>query len=148
MSMGWDDVTIIGKRPQSGKTLKSQDALNQAKRTGGSIVSEKKSNINTQAKGTEGSKIAKVDRNTDDGVFEVVKVAPTVSKAIADARRAKELTQKELATKINEKPQIVNEYESGKGTPNQQVLAKMERVLGVKLRGKDIGSPLVRGPKK
>jgi len=46
----------------------------------------------------------------------VVKVAPTVSKAIADARRAKELTQKELATKINEKPQIVNEYESGKVT--------------------------------
>jgi putative transcription factor len=72
------------------------------------------------------------------------KVNVSVSRAISDARRAKEMTQKDLATKINEKPQIVNEYESGKAAPNQQVLAKMERVLGVKLRGKDIGQPLVR----
>ena len=55
------------------------------------------------------------------------------------------LTQKELATKICEKPQVVNEYESGKALPNQQVLAKMERALEIKLRGKDKGAPL--GPK-
>jgi putative transcription factor len=63
-----------------------------------------------------------------------------------------------LATKINETAKVVNEYESGKAAPNQQVLAKMERVLGLKLRGKvsfraliakDIGQPLApRGPKK
>ncbi len=40
-----------------------------------------------------------------------------------------------LAQAINEKPQIVNEYESGKAVPNNQVLGKMERALGVKLRG-------------
>lgn len=32
--------------------------------------------------------------------------------------------------KINEKVQIITEYENGKAIPNQQVLAKMERVLG------------------
>lgn len=147
MQQDWDSVTIIGKRPQTGKSLKSASSLNQAARSGGSIISEKKQNINANAK-TEGSKIAKVDRMTDEGVFEVSKVSTSVSKAIADGRRAKELTQKELATKINEKPQIINELESGRGTPNQQTLAKIERVLGIKLRGKDIGSPLVRGPKK
>jgi putative transcription factor len=147
MSSDWDSVTIISKRPQSTKTLKSKDALTQAQRNGGAILSEKKQHINPHTK-TEGSKIAKVDRMTDEGVFEVQKVSVSVSKAIQDGRRAKELTQKDLATKINEKPQIVAEYESGKGTPNQQVLAKMERVLGIKLRGKDIGAPLVRGPKK
>lgn len=57
------------------------------------------------------------------------------------------LTQKDLATKINEKPQVIGEYESGKSVPNQQILAKMERVLGIKLRGKDIGEPLVKKQK-
>jgi putative transcription factor len=47
-----------------------------------------------------------------------------------------------LAQAINEKPQIVNEYEAGKAIPNNQILGKLERTLGVKLRGKDIGTPL------
>ena len=52
------------------------------------------------------------------------------------------MTQKDLATKVNEKPSVINDYESGRAIPSQQVLAKLERALGVKLRGKDIGSPL------
>jgi putative transcription factor len=82
--------------------------------------------------------------------------------------------------KINEKPAIVQEYESSKTIPNQQILGKLEvshacmlardvgrwrstpllslrltdrlvhlqRALGVKLRGKNIGEPLApRGSK-
>ncbi|CAK9134144.1 unnamed protein product [Ilex paraguariensis] len=37
---------------------------------------------------------------------------------------------------INEKPQIIQEYESGKAIPNQQIISKLERALGVKLRGR------------
>jgi ribosome-binding protein aMBF1 (putative translation factor) len=33
----------------------------------------------------------------------------------------------------NEKPHIIQEYESGKAIPNPQVLSKMSRVLGVPL---------------
>ena len=40
------------------------------------------------------------------------------------------MSQKEFAAKIQEKPQIVTEYEQGKALPNQQILAKMERALG------------------
>jgi putative transcription factor len=69
-----------------------------------------------------------------------------VSKAIQKGRQDKQLTQKDLAVKINEKPQVIAEYEQGKALPNQQILAKIERALGIKLRGKDIGQPLA--PKK
>ena len=33
--------------------------------------------------------------------------------------------------RINEKPQIVQEYESGKAIPNNQIQSKMERALGM-----------------
>jgi putative transcription factor len=67
----------------------------------------------------EPSKIAKVDKS--------------LSKAIMQARTAKKMTQKDLATAINEKPQVVAEYESGKAIPNPQIIAKLERKLGCKL---------------
>jgi transcriptional regulator with XRE-family HTH domain len=35
---------------------------------------------------------------------------------------------------INEKPQVIQDYESGKAIPNPQVLSKLSRVLGVTLR--------------
>ncbi len=64
--------------------------------------------------------------------------------------------------KINEKPQIVNYYEAARGIPNNMILSKMERTLGmclckvlrlisllllfffpgIKLRGKGVGEPL------
>ena len=67
------------------------------------------------------------------------RVAPSVGKTIGQARQEKGLTQKELGTKINEKPNVIADYESGKAIPNPQILAKMERTLGVKLRGMYIG---------
>jgi transcriptional regulator with XRE-family HTH domain len=52
------------------------------------------------------------------------------------ARMELKLSQKEVAQKINEKPSVLQDYESGKAIPNAQILAKLERTLGVKLRGK------------
>ena len=71
-------------------------------------------------------------------------VSVDVKKAILQGRLAKKLTQAQLAQQINEKPQIVQEYESGKAIPNQQILGKLERVLGVKLRGKGVGKKSAR----
>lgn len=45
------------------------------------------------------------------------------------------LSQKDVAQKINEKPSILQYYESSKAIPNAQILGKLERVLKVKLRG-------------
>jgi putative transcription factor len=60
----------------------------------------------------------------------------------------KALSQKDCAQKINEKPSVIQDYESGKAIPSPQILAKLERTLGVKLRGADIGKKLEAGPKK
>ena len=38
----------------------------------------------------------------------------------------------------------MTEYETGKAIPTPQILAKMERVLGVKLRGSEVGAPLAK----
>jgi putative transcription factor len=51
------------------------------------------------------------------------------------ARLDLKLSQKDVAQKINEKPSVLQDYESGKAIPNPQILAKLERALGVKLRG-------------
>ncbi|KAL2916054.1 multiprotein-bridging factor 1 [Polyrhizophydium stewartii] len=143
-NVGWDDVTVIRKRPETGKTLRSAEALTAAQRSGGTIASQKKTGINQNVKGIDAGKAAKIDNETE--TFHVERVPLSLGKTIQQARQAKGLTQKDLATKINEKQPVVNDYESGRATnPNQQILAKMERVLGVKLRGKDIGAPLA-GP--
>lgn len=58
------------------------------------------------------------------------------SQAIQTARMEKNMTQKDLAQKTNEKPSVIQDYESGKAIPNPQILGKFERILGVKLRGR------------
>lgn len=120
--------------------------------------------------GTDHQKIAKLDRENE--VAPPSKITPAVGKvwiatypcpdvcagrliyhpayppqAMQTARMEKQLSQKDVAQKINEKPSVLQDYEAGRAIPNPQILSKLERVLGVKLRGNDIGKPL-GGPKK
>lgn len=46
-----------------------------------------------------------------------------------------QMSQKDLAQKVNEKPSVIQDYESGKAIPSPQILGKLERTLKVKLRG-------------
>lgn len=84
-----------------------------------------------------------------DDVGKIAKVDKSLSKAIMQARTAKKMTQKELATAINEKPQVVSLYESGKAVPNPQIISKLERKLGTKLPrpGKSKAPPKTGGAK-
>merc|ERR1719276_791804 len=77
-------------------------------------------------------------------------VDKSLSKAIMQARMAKKMTQKDLATAINEKPQVVAQYESGKAIPNPQVISKIERKLACKLPrpGKSKAPPKAGAAKK
>ena len=60
-----------------------------------------------------------------DDVGKIARVDKSLSKAIMQARTAKKMTQKELATAINEKPQVVAEYESGKAEEIPDYLAEL-----------------------
>ncbi|KAF8659083.1 hypothetical protein HU200_058726 [Digitaria exilis] len=65
-----------------------------------------------------------------------------LKKNLVQARLDKKLAPAELAQNvvleqmINEKPQVIQEYESGKAIPSQQIIGNLERVLGTKLHGK------------
>lgn len=144
----WDNVTIIGQKARVGgggprqQVAKTASQLNAARRTGAVLNTEKKYGTANTKSNPEGQRLAKLD-DTDD-VVSVKKIDASVGKVISQARQEKKLTQKDLATKINEKPQVINDYEAGRAVPNQQLLAKLERALGVKLRGKQIGEPLFK----
>ncbi|KAB0392262.1 hypothetical protein E2I00_006829, partial [Balaenoptera physalus] len=71
---------------------------------------------------------AKLDRETEELHHD--RVTLEVGKVIQQGRQSKGLTQKDLATKINEKPQVIADYESGRAIPNNQVLGKIERAIG------------------
>ncbi|TPX32626.1 hypothetical protein SmJEL517_g04270 [Synchytrium microbalum] len=140
----WDKTTYLKRKPVNDRVAKTESEVNAARRSGATIITEEKRKpISTGASAStlDASKAAKIDRETED--FHVEKISPSLGKTIAQRRAELKMTQKELATKINQPHNIVSEYESGKAVnPNQQVLAKMERILGVKLRGKDIGAKL------
>jgi len=116
-----------------------------AQRAGIPIETTKKYNAGTNKHGATSLNTAKLDREDEQLAHKTVDL--DTGKLIAQSRQGKGMTQKDLATKICEKPQVVNDYEAGRAIPNQQIMAKLERALGVKLRGKEKGQPL-GGPKK
>eukprot|EP00879_Flechtneria_rotunda_P004813 GHRR01005086.1.p3 GENE.GHRR01005086.1~~GHRR01005086.1.p3 ORF type:complete len:100 (+),score=25.74 GHRR01005086.1:393-692(+) len=81
---------------------------------------------------SSGKAAFKLEQETED--FHHERVSTELKKQIVQARTAKKLTQAQLGQLINEKPQIIQDYESGKAIPNPQVLSKLSRVLGVTLR--------------
>lgn len=123
----WDETIIIRKKKPNASNLKKANPINNNK-------------VASQLKYSEGNKKSnsimdkrKLDEN--DGGGKLPEVGLSLGKRIQQARMTKSITQKQLATLINEKPNVVAEYEQGKAIPNNQILGKLERKLGVKLRG-------------
>ncbi|UJR20608.1 hypothetical protein I4U23_023733 [Adineta vaga] len=145
-TVSWDEHTVIGKRAPRAGELKTEAAIAAAQRAGVAIDTSKKYAAGNNKQHESAKNTAALDRETEELHHD--RVNKDVARVMQQARIAKEWTQADLARNINEKQQVVNEYEQSKAIPNQQVLSKMERALGVKLRGKDIGEPLSSGPKK
>ena len=99
----------------------------------GLVVTEKKHGAGGNKSAHSSTIMSAKKLEEADDVGKIAKVDKSLSKAIMQARMAKGMTQKDLATAINEKPQVVGEYETGKAIPNPQIISKLERKLGVKL---------------
>ncbi|CAD7081704.1 unnamed protein product [Hermetia illucens] len=138
MSSDWDTVTVLRKRAPKAAALKSEGAINAARRQGIPVATEQKFGAGTNKQHVATKNTAKLDRETEE--LKHSKIPLDVGRLIQQGRQAKGLSQKDLATKICEKQQVVNDYEAGRGIPNNLILGKIERVIGVKLRGKDRGT--------
>jgi putative transcription factor len=63
------------------------------------------------------------------------KVSLSTAKTIQQGRIAKGFkTQKDLANAIGVNASIINAYESGRAIPDVQIMQKLRKVLGVKLK--------------
>ena len=116
MQQDWNQVVF--------NKVKDESTKNKEKRN----KSGKKLNI--------GEKLHKVD-NTEIDIVDKVKLS--TSRAISKRRTELRLSQKEVASQINEKQEVISQYESGKAIPKQNILQKLEKVLGIYLTGSKIG---------
>ncbi|KAM6297191.1 endothelial differentiation-related factor 1 isoform X2 [Numenius arquata] len=123
----WDTVTVLRKKGPSAAQAKSKQAILAAQRRGEDVETSKKWAAGQNKQHFITKNTAKLDRETEELHHDRVPL--------------------EVGKKINEKPQVIADYESGRAIPNNQVMGKIERAIGLKLRGKDIGKPLETGPK-
>lgn len=134
LAQDWEPVVLHKAKPKA-QTLRDPKAVNQAIRSGAAVQTVKKFDAGSNKKAAAAPVNArKLDEGTEPAALD--RVAAEVRLTIQKARVEKKMSQAELAKQINERTQVVQEYENGKAVPNQAVLAKMEKVLGVKLRGR------------
>ncbi|XP_023708125.1 endothelial differentiation-related factor 1 homolog [Cryptotermes secundus] len=135
----WETVTILRKKAPKASAMKSEQAINAARRQGVAVDTQSKWGAATNKQHVTTKNTAKLDRETEELKHD--KIPLDLGRLIQQGRQAKGWSQKELATKVNEKPQVINDYEAGRGIPNQVVIGKIEKVIGIKLRGKERGRP-------
>ncbi|VFQ64345.1 unnamed protein product [Cuscuta campestris] len=130
----WEPVVIRKKAPTAAAS-KDKNAVNLARRVGAEVETVKKSTAGTNKAASSSTTLntRKLDEETEN--LTLPRVPSELKTAIIQARNAKKLNQAQLSQLINEKVQVIQEYESGKAIPNQQIIMKLERALGVTLRG-------------
>lgn len=122
----WNRITFTGN---VGKAKRGEQAVQDAHRKGNEVETIRKTGGNNNRGPTMNMK--KMADETD--VIPVAELPHEFRMAMQKARVAINLSQADLAKRINEKQSVVNEYESGRAIPNPQVIVKIERALNCRL---------------
>lgn len=118
-----------------GKKMSQKEKAKRALRTGNQQVETKKKHGGGQNGDISNVNMKKLDEDMEN--LKVETVNKKLSQEIMKARTTKGWKQKELATKINVLPSVIQKYENGQAIPEHNIILKLQRVLGVKLTGKD-----------
>ena len=98
------------------KSLGSKKSSLGTAKAAGAVTTEARSG----AARSHSAHLAKLEDSDD--VYKHKTVSNELKKAITQARMAKKMTQKQLANAINERVEVIQDYENGKAIPNPQVL--------------------------
>ena len=132
MDQDWTTVTFTKTTKQKTAALTNPHAIAQAKASG-LVATERRIGAaeNKSAHSGGGPGLKKLEDSTEE--FKHDTINKNLAKSITQARLAKKLTQAQLAVAINERPHIIQQYESGQAIPNAQILNKLDRALGIHL---------------
>ena len=119
-------AVMFKRRPVKSNTNVSLPSIQGGKRL------ETRVQYNNRSAHNQLHNVRKLDNNTGEGA-KVKHIQSTFSRALQKARLERKMTQKQLASQINEKPQVINEYESGKAVVNSHIVQKLHRVFPGKL---------------
>lgn len=100
------ETVIFEKSTPIGRVAKTEAVVNAARQTGAHVQTTNKFD---QSKSQKNRKLDEVDQ-----AYKHQTVGVQFKKALMQARTAKQMSQSQLATVVNEKATIINEYEAGK----------------------------------
>lgn len=119
----WDTVTLGKKKTSSAATKKKEDAKY-------GFVDSSHTNKQVNFPKQSNSRVAN-DTMGEDDVRKKKKVYTVEFRnRMQQARKEKNLTQKQLAARLSVKPALIGEIENGKADWDGQLVVKIERVLG------------------
>lgn len=85
-------------------------------------------------KNTNQTQVISATKFENDEDMHIERVSTSLRQQIINGRVNAKLTQVELAKKVNELPKTIQEYENGKAIPNNAIIQKLSKALGVKLK--------------
>lgn len=135
-----DQVFFVKAHNEGPKKPTTESGAARAVADGSATAEKKQHPTGNKHDAGPGARAIRLDEDNES--TKVKHVSHAVSINIQKGRQAKNLNQKELAALVNEKQSVLTDYESGKAVPNEQVLQRIEKALGIYLRGAKAGEPL------